>query len=37
MYKGFPTPKVGEIFDKIRILLSSNKMKALIQKSLGVC
>ena len=31
------TPKVGVIFEEIRVLLSSSKTKALIQKSLGVC
>ena len=35
MYQGFSTPKVGVIFEEIRVLLSSSKTKALIQKSLG--
>ena len=37
MYQGFPTPKVCVIFEEIRVLLSSSKTKALIQKSLGDC
>ena len=37
MYQGFSTPKVGAIFEGIRVLLSSSKTKALIQKSLGDC
>ena len=37
MYQGTSTPKVGAIFEEIRVLLSSSKTKALIQKSLGDC